>query len=252
MIDAHTHLDSLRDLSAAEAMAAAHAAGVDSVLSIGCGPESIRTTLQIARELQGVRVAAGVHPNQAASFDLSEWPQVCELARNELVGAVGETGFDQYRDHSTLDQQQTLFELHCTLARELDLPLVIHTRAAERHTLDQLAEHAEGLTVILHCFSLHEHLDEVLERGYVCSFAGNVTYGSAQDLRDAAARIPADRLLVETDAPYLSPVPHRGRPNQPAYVAHTARVVADARGETLDQLAAATTANAQRLFGFAG
>lgn len=251
MIDAHTHLDSLRDMTPEAALAAAADVGVDGVVSIGCGAESIRATLEIARSNAGVRVAAGVHPNQAASFDLRDWPEVEQLAQDLLVGAIGETGFDQYREQASLPQQQALFELHCELARQRGLPLVIHTRAAERHTLDQLATHAAGLTVILHCFSLQEHVDEVLERGYVCSFAGNVTYGSAQALRDAAARIPKDLLLVETDAPYLAPVPHRGTANQPAFVANTVAAIAQARGEQADLVGRYTADNARRIFGFA-
>lgn len=247
VVDTHTHLDSLPDADAA--VAAARAAGVGGIVSIGCSPESIRATIDIAARHDGVvRVGAGVHPQQASTFDLERWPEVEELAADPAVVAIGETGFDQYRDYGPIEAQQELFVRHAALARRLDLPLVIHTRVAERHTLDALARHADGLTVVLHCFSLPAQIDEVLERGYCCSFAGNVTYKSAGDLREAAARLPRERLLVETDAPYLAPVPKRGRPNEPAYVVHTLAAIAEARGDSLEEAARYTTDNAARIF----
>ena len=252
MIDSHTHLDSLEDADAA--VAAARDVGVQGMVSIGCSAESIRATLEIARRHEGfVRIAAGVHPLSAAEFDEGDFPEIAELARDPLVVAIGETGFDQYHDRGTLEQQQPAFELQCALARELDLPLIIHTRSAEEHTLAALERHAAGLQVILHCYSLAqpEHVDRVLAHDdWVCSFAGNLTYGSAQDLRDACARIPMDRLMVETDAPYLSPKPKRGTRNQPAFVQHTLQQLADVRGMSFEEARAATVATAQRVFGW--
>src|SRR5688500_2694573 len=184
------------------------------MVSVGCGAESIRATLEIARaNPDRVRVAAGVHPQMAAAFDMSTFDEIAELARDPLVVAIGETGFDLFRDHGTLAQQDPAFDAQCELARELGKPLVIHSRAAEAHTIAALDEHAGDLDVILHCFALVEPHDlaVVLEHErWVCSFAGNLTYPSAQELRDAAAAIPLDRLMVETDAPYLSPKPMRG------------------------------------------
>ena len=250
MIDTHTHLTSLEDPDAA--IAAALEAGVHGMLSIGMDEATIGQTLEIARRHPNiVRVGAGVHPQQATRFEPDDWPIIASLCAEPQVAAIGETGLDQYRDYGPLDRQLELFRLHIELAVRLALPLIIHTRAAERPTLDALADVPAGHPVVLHCFSLVEQLDEVLERGYYCSFAGNVTYPSAQDLRDAAVRVPADRLLVETDAPYLAPVPMRGKPNQPAFVTHTLACVAAARGETPAQLEQLTNQNAERLFGFA-
>ncbi len=249
MIDSHTHLDSLQDPN--EAVERAKAAGVTGVVSIGCGADSIRRTLEIADRHPGfVQVAAGIHPQAASTVDLEdEWAAVSGLARDPRIAAIGETGFDQFRDYGPIERQHEVFELHCGLARSRNLPLVIHTRAAEQHTLDALRQHASDLRVILHCYSLVDHVADVLRENWWCSFAGNVTYPRNQDLREAAARIPADRLLVETDAPYLTPVPHRGTRNEPSYVVHTADVIASVRGLTTDELRHQVTANAIELFG---
>lgn len=253
MIDSHTHLDYADD--PAEWITRARDVGVHGIVSVGCGANSIRATLEIARSHPDcVRVVAGVHPQMAATFDMAAFDEVAELARDPLVVAVGETGFDQYRDYGTLAQQDAAFDAQCELARELGKPLVIHSRAAEEHTLASLAEHAGDLDVILHCFALADppHLDVVLSsERWTCSFAGNLTYPSAQPLRDAAARIPLERLLVETDAPYLSPRPHRGKPNEPGFVQHTLQVLADVKGIAFEDARHATVANAERLFGWA-
>ncbi len=252
MIDSHTHLDYADDPS--EWIERAVAAGVRGMVSIGCGAESIRNTLAIARaNPDHVRVAAGVHPQMAAAFDMSTFDEIAELARDPLVVAIGETGFDQYRDHGTLEQQDPAFDAQCELARALGKPLVIHSRAAEQHTIAALDEHAADLDVILHCFALvaPDDLAVVLEHErWVCSFAGNLTYPSAQELRDAAAAIPLDRLMVETDAPYLAPKPMRGKPNEPSYVQHTLQVLAEVKGVTFDEARAATSATAERVFGW--
>lgn len=266
MIDSHTHLDSLRHLDPDTAVANARAAGVHGMLTIGCGIDSIRASLAIAARYPGVvHVAAAVHPQAAAGFDMSHWDEVRQFVTEpsnvmhhhgggSMVGtlpcAIGETGLDQFRDYGPLDVQLELFRMHMQLARDTGLPLVVHTRAAARETLDALAHHPADLSVVLHCFSMAAELDEVLERGYWCSFAGNVTYPSASDLRDAAARVPRERLLVETDAPYLAPVPMRGKPNEPAWARHTLACVAELRGDTIEQAEAYTNANAAQLFGF--
>ena len=252
MIDSHTHLDYADDPG--EWIARAVAVGVQGMVSIGCGADSIRATLDIARaHPDHVRVGAGVHPQMAAGFDMSTFDEVAELARDPLVVAIGETGFDQFRDHGTLAQQDPAFDAQCELARALGKPVIIHSRAAELHTIEALDEHAADLDVILHCFALSapEHLAVVLEHErWVCSFAGNLTYASAQELRDAAAAIPLERLMVETDAPYLAPKPMRGKPNEPSYVQHTLQVLADAKGISFDEARAGTVATAERVFGW--
>jgi TatD DNase family protein len=252
VIDSHTHLDYADD--PAEWIGRALAVGVRGMVSVGCGADSIRATLEIARaNPEHVRVAAGVHPQMAAAFDMSTFDEVAELARDPFVVAIGETGFDQFRDHGTLEQQDPAFDAQCELARELGKPLVIHSRAAERHTIESLDEHAADLDVILHCFALSQSddLTVVLEHErWVCSFAGNLTYPSAQELRDAAALIPLERLMVETDAPYLAPRPMRGKPNEPSYVQHTLQVLADVKGVSFDEARSATVATAERVFGW--
>ncbi len=248
-IDTHTHLDYFD--APAEAVDAACARGVTGMISIGCGIESIEATLAIARSHElVVRVAAGVHPQAASTFDMSTFGRIASLAADPLVVAIGETGFDLYRDYGTIDQQMPAFVAQCELARQLEKPLVIHTRAAEAPTLEALAKHASDLEVVLHCYSLAEasDRDEVVERGYWCSFAGNVTYPSAENLRDALRSLPPERILVETDAPYLPPVPHRGRRNEPAYVVDTLVVVAEELGMTLEAAGELTAANAIRAF----
>jgi TatD DNase family protein len=249
VIDSHTHLDRVEDPDAAVARAVA--AGVTGMLSVGCGAERIRTTLEIARRnAEAVRVIAGVHPQEAQSFGLETWGEIEALCEDPMVVAIGETGFDQFHDYGPLELQEPVFALQAELARRRSLPLVIHTRAADRHTLDALARHADGVEVVLHCFSLADHVAEVTERGYWCSFAGNVTYPSAGNLRDAVAQLPPERILVETDAPFLTPVPHRGSRNEPAYVAHTLATVAEALGLSVAEADELTTANTVRLFGF--
>ena len=173
------------------------------------------------------------------------------LAARPRVVAIGEVGLDFYRDLSPRDAQRRAFSAQIELARRTRLPLVVHVREAGDEAMAQLAAEAGDLTVIMHCFSLPQYVDECNERGYYASFAGNVTYKNAADLREAAAKVRADRLLVETDAPFLAPVPNRGNSNVPAWVAHTAALLAEVRGVTLAELAALTTANARRVFGLA-
>jgi TatD DNase family protein len=192
----------------------------------------------------------GVHPNDADGFTEADLVWLAELAALPEVVAIGECGLDHYRDHARPDAQRRAFSAQIGLAREVGLPLVIHTRDAARETLDVLAAEADGHPVVLHCFSLTDHLDEVVERGYMLSLAGPVTFPRSTDLQEAARRIPGDLLLVETDSPYLAPVPRRGRPNRPANVAHTLRFVAGLRGVPEGELDALTSANAARVFGW--
>jgi TatD DNase family protein len=241
VIDTHAHLDALDD--PAGALERARAAGVDRVVAIGSGLASARATLELASREGGVFAALGIHPHQAASGEsLNELRRLME----ERVVAVGEIGLDFFRDYAPRDDQRRVFADQLELAAELGKPVVIHSRAAAEETAAMLEEFP-GL-VVLHCFSSPELLPAALERGYYVSFAGNVTYPKAIDLRDAAARIAGDRLLAETDCPYLSPQPVRGRPNEPAYVMHTVAALAQARAEDVDEVAEQIEANATALF----
>ena len=191
----------------------------------------------------------GVHPHNAGGDDAERLDELRERLSHPRAVAVGETGLDFYRDYAPRDRQFDLFERELTLAADMGKPVVIHTRAADAETLAVLAGF-DG-DVILHCFSSPRLLEPALERGYYVSFAGNVTYRNAPELRVAASQVPADRILSETDCPYLSPVPRRGRPNEPAYVIHTVAALAEARGEEPAALAAQIDANAARVFGLA-
>ena len=238
MIDTHAHLDALED--AAGALDRARAAGVSRVIAIGSGLASARATREIAARAAGVYVAAGVHPHQAAD---GEDPRL--LVEPDIV-AVGEIGLDFFRDYAPRGDQRRVFAAQLELASELGKPVVVHTRAAAEETASML----EGFRgpVILHCFSSPELLPVALERGYYVSFAGNVTYPKADDLRAAATAVEADRLLAETDCPYLAPQPIRGKPNEPAHVVHTVAALADVRGVDAEALAAQIDANADAAF----
>jgi TatD DNase family protein len=249
MIDSHTHLDLCEEPNA-ELVAAAVAAGVTRMLTIGIDGASCRAALAAAEDFPQVHAAVGRHPNSARGFDDADLAELRALAAHERCVAIGETGLDFYRDGAPRPDQERAFAAQIALARETRKPLVIHTRAAEERTLEQLAAEADGVSVVLHCFSMPERLAECLERGYAISFAGNVTYPSAAALAESAQQVPDERLLVETDAPYLTPQPVRKHRNQPAFVAHTTAFLADLRGVSAPDLAAVVERNAARVFGW--
>jgi TatD DNase family protein len=249
VIDSHTHLDSCKPPDA-ELVAAADREGVRRLLTVGTNGASCRAALQAAEEFPQVYAAIGRHPNEASGFDDADLAELDALAAHPRCAAIGETGLDFYRDRTPPADQQRAFEAQIDLARRTGKPLVIHTRAAEDPTIATLTEHAGGVRVILHCFSMPGRLDECLDAGWTISFAGNVTYPNAQDLAAAAEQVPDDRLLVETDAPYLTPQAVRKERNQPAFVVHTARFVAERRGTPYEDLEATVERNAAALFGW--
>lgn len=246
MIDTHAHLDAC-DEDAAELLVRARAAGVTRVVTIGTGIDSCHAALAIADEHDGVTAALGIDPHQAATAEAGRVDELRELLTRPSVVAVGETGLDGHYGADTLPEQRLLFEAHLALAEALGLPVVIHSRAASVETAAALALFPG--TVILHCFSEPALLDPALEWGYYVSFAGNVTYPKAVGLREMAARVPADRILAETDSPYLAPQPVRGRRNEPAHVIHTLAVLAAEREETASELERRIDENADRAFG---
>jgi TatD DNase family protein len=250
VIDSHTHLD-LCEPPNAELVATAETAGVRRILTVGIDGASCRAALAAAEDFPQVYAAIGRHPNSAKGFDDADLAELRGLAAHERCRAIGETGLDFYREGAPAADQERAFAAQIALARETGKPLVIHTRAAESQTLDQLAAEAGGISVVMHCFSMPDQLEECVDRGYAISFAGNVTYRSAADLAAAAARVPEDRLLVETDAPYLSPAPVRKDRNQPAFVVHTLAFLAELRGVTARELGASVERNAARLFDWA-
>jgi TatD DNase family protein len=249
VIDSHTHLD-LCEPPDAELVAAATAVGVRRILTVGIDGVSCRAALAAAEAFPQVYAAVGRHPNAAKGFDEADLAELRALAAHERCAAIGETGLDFYRDGAPRADQQRAFAAQIALARETGKPLVIHTRAAEQQTLAQLADEAEGLSVALHCFSMPDRLADCLERGYAISFAGNVTYRNAVELREVAKLVPDERLLVETDAPYLSPQAVRKQRNQPAFVAHTVEFLAQLRGASVAELGTLVERNAARLFGW--
>jgi TatD DNase family protein len=250
VIDSHTHLDSCSP-SDAELVASAAEAGVNRIVTVGTTGASCRAALASAEDFPQVYAAIGRHPNEASGFDDADLAELQALVAHERCVAIGETGLDYYRDYAPGVDQMRAFRAQIELARETAKPLVIHTRAADDDTLAVLAAHAEGVRVILHCFSMADRIEECLSHpDWWISFAGNVTYPKSSALREAALRVPIDRLLVETDAPYLSPQAVRGNPNQPANVVHTARALAVQRRVSYAELEAAFERTAATVFGW--
>jgi TatD DNase family protein len=249
MIDSHTHLTSCAE-SPSELVAQAEGQGVRRMLTIGSDGDDARAALALSEQFPQVYAAIGRHPNHATGFDDEDLAELRALAAHPRCRAIGETGLDFFRDTAPRADQERAFAAQIELARETGKPLVIHTRAADDDTLAVLRAQADGLRVVLHCFSMPDRLDECLELGCWISFAGNVTYPANAALREAAARVPEDRLLVETDAPYLSPQPVRKQRNVPANVVLTADVVAEERGVPYVELEAQVERNAAALFGW--
>lgn len=250
--DSHCHLDPLRyggDIAAV--LERARAAGVSRLTVIGTRAADSEAAAELAATEPGLVCAAGIHPNDTAEVDPDEWDRVTRLVVSGRVAAVGETGLDWYRDTAPRDVQRDYFDRHIRLAQKLGLPLVIHSRESTRDVLDTLAAARRHgpLVGVLHSFTgTADEAAEAVELGFFLGFAGMVTFRSAEPLRQVAISVPDDRLLIETDSPFLSPEPLRGRRNEPAHVIHTARCLAIARGVSLESLAATTTANACRLF----
>ena len=247
MIDTHAHLDAIED--ATQALERARATGVTRVITIGTTLESCRWALELADHEDGVFASLGLHPHEAGTATSAEVEELAALLDHPKAVAVGETGLDHFRDYAPHDRQLELFEAQARLAVEAGKPIVVHTRSADDETAAVLTALPEGTKVVLHCFSSLRLLAPALERGWYVSFAGNVTYPKATELRTAAARVPADRILAETDSPYLSPQPVRGQRNEPANVMHTLATLAEARGEDPAELASAIDANAASAFG---
>ncbi len=255
MIDSHTHLF-LCDGEEPELLAAAADAGVGRMLTVGLEEETNAVAIASAERNEGVFAAVGRHPNEAGGFDDAAAAGIARLGAHEKVRAIGETGLDYYRDTAPPAEQRRAFAAQIEVAVDLGLPIVIHSRDPEGEStaIDEviatLDARAPGHTVILHCFSAPQRTAEAVERRWYCSFAGNSTYPRSEALREAAARVPEDRVLVETDAPYLSPQEMRGERNQPANVVATARVIAAARGVSYEELERTVEANASALFGW--
>lgn len=236
-------------------IAAAREAGVEKILTVGLDEESNREQIALANAFEGLYVAVGRHPNDADGFDDTAAADIEELAADPKVVAIGETGLDFYRDTADPDNQRLAFIKQADIAARLELPLVIHTRDQQGREdavseIFATLEEFPDLAVILHCFSTPDWVEQAIERDYYCSFAGNITYPANGDLREAVAKVPEDRILVETDAPYLTPQSRRRERNQPAFVVETAEKVAELRGIEYSELDGLVSTNAARVYGW--
>jgi TatD DNase family protein len=255
MIDSHTHLF-LCERPEADVVASAREAGVNRLLNVGLGGEANAAAIAAAERHEAVFASVGCHPTEAAGFGDAQAEQIARLAAHEKVRAIGETGIDYYRETASPADQRRAFEAQVEIAVEHGLPIVIHARDKDGETaaIDEIFElldaEAGESPVILHCFSAPWRAADAAERGWHCSFAGHTTYPGSGELREAAAQLPVELVLVETDAPYLAPQTMRGKPNEPAYVVDTAQVVAEARGVPYEELERAVEANARALFGW--
>jgi TatD DNase family protein len=253
LIDSHGHVDGAEfDADRDAVLARARAAGIERLVTVGTGPSlaQIGRAVALAEREPDVVAAVGVHPHDAARIAPDWWPALEELARRPRVVAVGETGLDYYYDHSPKDAQQTAFRAHVALARRVGKPVVCHVRDAHADTLAILRdEGAAEVGGVIHCFTGGpDDARAYVALGMHVSFSGIVSFKTADAIRAAVAEVPLDRILIETDCPYLAPVPMRGRRNEPAFLVHTAAVVARAAGVPVEVLAEATVVNTSRLF----
>ncbi len=253
LVDSHCHLDfTAFEVDCDTVIERAHLAGVRRMVTIGAsGPFAAnQQAIDLATRHETVHATVGVHPHEAATVDERLLQQIERMARDPVVVGIGETGLDYHYDHSPRPQQQEAFRRFLDIARRLDLPVSIHLRNADRDAADILADAGLGAAGgVIHCFSSDSRAArEFLDLGLHISFSGILTFKAAEPLREAARIVPGDRLLVETDSPFLAPVPYRGRRNEPALVTYTAAVLAEVRGESIDSIAACTTENATRLF----
>ncbi|HEY8082942.1 MAG TPA: TatD family hydrolase [Solirubrobacterales bacterium] len=255
MIDSHTHLF-LCERPEADVVLSAREAGVGRMLNVGLGGEANAEAIAGAERHEDVFATVGCHPTSATGFDAAKAEEIARLAAHEKVRAIGEMGIDYYRDSASPADQRRAFEAQIEIARDLDLPIVIHARDPDGETtatdevFEVLDARAGDHPVVLHCFLAPWRVDDAIERGWHCSLSGVVTFPKADALREAAAKLPNELVLVETDAPYLAPQPVRGKPNEPAHVVATAQTVAEVRGVSYEELERTVEANARALFGW--
>lgn len=256
-VDSHAHIDGAEyDVDRDEVVERARDAGLLAILNVGTGDPhsgSLERAVEVAEKYEGVYAAVGVHPHDAKLFDENAAEQIESLIkRSPRVIALGEIGLDYHYDHSPRQVQREVFIKQLRMAREMDLPVIIHSRSADDETVKVLSEEMKGNARggIMHCFGGTPLMAlQVLELGFLVSFAGNVTFKKAENLREAARVVPLDRLLIETDCPYLTPVPFRGRRNEPAHVVEVARCLADLYGVEIEEIGRRTTENFMRFFG---
>ena len=251
LFDSHAHIDDNRfDADRAETIDRAAASGVTGIINIGADMASSARSVELASQYPGIYAAVGIHPHDAKAAAEADYEQLAKWAAQPKVVAIGETGLDYYYDWSPRDVQQAVFIKHIDLARQLGKPLIIHDRDAHGDLMTIVRKEARSLTGVFHCFSGSlEMAREVIKLGFYVSIAGPVTFDKSMKLKEIAAAVPLEKLLVETDSPYLTPHPWRGRRNEPAHVRLVAEEVARLRQLPLEAVAEATTANVRRLFG---
>ncbi|MFB4313078.1 TatD family hydrolase [Actinomadura sp. 21ATH] len=249
VFDSHCHLD-MADTPVTEALASARAAGIARIVTIGCDLPSSRFAVEAADEYEHVYAGVAIHPNDTTGITDDVLHDIELMAAHPKVRAIGETGLDYYRDWAPREDQHRSFRAHIDIAKRTGKALVIHDREAHDDVLRVLAEEGAPERVVFHCFSGDAEMAKVCaERGYLMSFAGNVTFKNAEPLREALRVAPLDLLLVETDAPFLTPVPHRGKPNASYLIPHTVRFMAEVKGVDVAELCTAIAANGERAFG---
>lgn len=252
LVDTHAHLDQEEfDADRAEVLARSRAAGVEAIVAVGVTATSSQAVVDLAAQHDHVWAAVGIQPNYCSQAGPDDWNRIVTLAGASRVVAIGETGLDRHWDYSPFELQQDYFDRHLRLSQSLDLPFIVHTRESDADVLTILrdARSRGPLRGVMHSFTgTTETAAECIELGLWISFAGMVTFKKSDELRRVAATVPDDRLLIETDSPYLSPHPLRGKRNEPAHLVHTAACLAEARGVSAEQLAAQTTSNARALF----
>ena len=253
LIDTHAHLDQEEfDGDRAEVIARAEAAGIERMVAVGVTADSSVAAVGLAAEHSSIFAAVGIQPNYCAQTKPGDWEQIVRLANSPKVAAIGETGLDRHGDYSPFDVQQDYFDRHLRLSQERGLPFIVHTRESDADVLEMLraARQRGPLKGVMHSFTgSTETAAECVDLGLWISFAGMVTFKKSTDLRAVAAAVPAERILIETDSPYLSPHPLRGKRNEPANLVHTARCLAEVRGIRFEEFCQQTSKNSRELFG---
>ena len=250
LIDTHAHLDFDRfDEDRAEVIQNAYDAGIKKIINVGADMESSRNSVQLAEEYDFIYASVGMHPHDAADFNQECYDELKELAQRDEVIAIGEIGLDYHYDNSPRQRQQEVFKEQLKLAQELGLPVVIHSRDAKEDSLRILKEHAADLTGVMHCYGYDlPTAKEVFELDFYLSFGGLITFNSTTSIRKMVKKLPLEKIILETDAPYLTPEPHRGQRNESKYVKEIAEKMAEIKDMSVSEVAEITTANAEQLF----
>lgn len=250
LIDSHAHLDDEKfDLDREYLIENLQKNGIELVVNVGADMESSRASVDLANLYDNIYAVVGVHPHAAKEMTDKSLEEIENLSKNKKVVAIGEIGLDYYYDNSPRDIQRTCFKEQIRLAKRLDMPIVVHTREADEDTLEILKEESEGLRGIIHCFSSDRaQLEEYLNLGFFIAIGGPVTFKKTDELKEVAKVIPIEKLLVETDAPYLAPHPYRGKRNEPIFVKQTANLIAELKGMTIEDLTLQTNKNTKEIF----